>query len=96
MQWTALPGTGAGLDAGEETAEGAETRGSAGGISAPRVALGPDGRAMLSYPFVQHRRMRSGELHYLDHPVLGMLILVDRAPEEDTEDTAADEGENGA
>ena len=24
----------------------------------------------------QHRRMRSNELHYLDHPLLGMLVLV--------------------
>lgn len=24
----------------------------------------------------QHRRMRSGELHYLDHPMFGMLIMV--------------------
>jgi hypothetical protein len=23
-----------------------------------------------------HRRMRSGELHYLDHPLMGVLVLV--------------------
>ncbi len=22
----------------------------------------------------QHRRMRSGELHYLDHPAIGVLV----------------------
>ena len=27
----------------------------------------------------QHRRMRSGELHYLDHPMLGVIIIINRA-----------------
>ena len=27
--------------------------------------------------FEQHRRMRSGELHYLDHPKLGVIVQVD-------------------
>ncbi|PSQ91632.1 MAG: hypothetical protein BRD57_04080 [Proteobacteria bacterium SW_6_67_9] len=44
-----------------------------------RVAMARDreGRAVLSYPFEQRRRMRSGELHYLDHPALGILVLVE-------------------
>lgn len=31
---------------------------------------------MQSYPLRYHRRMRSKEVHYLDHPLLGVLILV--------------------
>ena len=27
----------------------------------------------------EHRRMRSGELHYLDHPMMGVLIRIDRS-----------------
>ncbi len=42
----------------------------------PEVARGPDDQAMLSFPFRQSRRMRSGELHYLDHPLIGILVLV--------------------
>lgn len=53
-----------------------EDAGVAGAARAPRLARDADGRAMLSYPFVQRRRMRSNELHYLDHPVLGMLVWV--------------------
>lgn len=51
----------------------------------PGVARGPDDKAMLSFPFRQSRRMRSGELHYLDHPLGGILVLV--TPYEDDEDT---------
>ena len=25
-----------------------------------------------------HRRMRSGELHYIDHPLMGVLLRIDR------------------
>ena len=35
-----------------------------------------DLRAQRTVRLRQHRRMRSGELHYLDHPALGMLVLV--------------------
>ncbi len=28
------------------------------------------------YRFTGHRRMRSGETHYIDHPMLGALVLV--------------------
>ena len=27
----------------------------------------------------QHRRMRSGEMHYLDHPMMGMIVIIRRA-----------------
>jgi|GEM_PF-1972609 hypothetical protein len=37
----------------------------------------------------QRRRMRSGELHFVDSPYLGLLIKIERAPEEDE----ASEGE---
>ena len=33
---------------------------------------------MQSFPLRYHRRMRSNELHYIDHPLLGILILVTR------------------
>ncbi len=61
-----------------------------------RVAMARDdqGRAVLSYPFEQRRRMRSGELHYLDHPVLGLLVIVqprEVAPSEAASGGAADE-----
>jgi hypothetical protein len=37
----------------------------------------------------QRRRMRSGELHYLDHPLLGLLIKVSRYPFEPFVDNSA-------
>jgi len=57
-----------------------------------RVAMARDdeGRAVLSYPFEQRRRMRSGELHYLDHPVLGVLVIVQ--PREMTPSELDDDG----
>ena len=60
--------------------------------AAPRIARGPGNRPMLSFPFEQQRRMRSGELHYLDHPLLGLLVLVTpyEAPDGDAE--TAEEG----
>lgn len=36
------------------------------------------GRAFRSYRLQAHRRMRSGKLHYLDHPVLGVLVQAQR------------------
>jgi hypothetical protein len=35
----------------------------------------PDG---YSYRMQAHRRMRSGEVHYIDHPLMGVLIRIDR------------------
>jgi len=58
---------------------------------APAVARGPDNEAMLSFPFSQSRRMRSGELHYLDHPLIGILVLV--TPYEEDEETANGSGD---
>jgi hypothetical protein len=34
---------------------------------------------LKSYRFDQQRRMKSGETHYLDHPLLGMIIQVRKA-----------------
>ena len=48
----------------------------AGTAAPPRITRGPDGQAMLSYGLQQERRMRSGELHYMDHPVIGVLVKV--------------------
>lgn len=33
---------------------------------------------LKSYHFEQKRRMRSGEIHYLDHPLMGLIIKVTR------------------
>lgn len=35
-----------------------------------------DGTQVMSFRMNQHRKMRSRELHYLDHPMFGMLIEV--------------------
>jgi hypothetical protein len=37
---------------------------------------------LIVYPIVQERRISSDDLHYLDHPALGMLIEVRRYPSE--------------
>ncbi|ATF08593.1 peptidoglycan binding protein CsiV [Candidatus Enterovibrio altilux] len=34
---------------------------------------------LQSYTFKQKRRMKSGEIHYLDHPFMGLIIQVTRA-----------------
>lgn len=74
-------GAGEALDTGEDTVPAAtEVL-----TPSPRVARGPDDEAMLSFPFSQSRRMRSGELHYLDHPLLGILVLV--TPYEEASDS---------
>jgi len=93
VEWTepatTAPGTAPDAPGGDESQEDEADPNS--GIDTTPVASDAEGRAMLSYPFVQHRRMRSGELHYLDHPVLGMLIRVDRAEEDAAgEDAGAD------
>jgi len=31
---------------------------------------------LFNYPLVQTRRMRSTELHYFDHPMIGMLVVI--------------------
>ena len=40
------------------------------------------------------RRMRSGEVHYLDHPLLGMVVKV--TPWEEPEESQEEAPENGA
>ncbi|WED20810.1 peptidoglycan binding protein CsiV [Vibrio sp. JC009] len=35
---------------------------------------------LRSYRLSQKRRMRSGEIHYLDHPLMGIIIQVRKAP----------------
>ena len=69
-----------------------DTTTAAAAAAAPRIARGPDDRPMLSFPFEQQRRMRSGELHYLDHPLLGLLVLVTPYKADDEQVDAADEG----
>lgn len=50
------------------------------GRAATQVQGGDDGATVTAgepvYVHQQSRRMRSGELHYLDHPALGVLVLV--------------------
>jgi len=31
---------------------------------------------LFNYPLIQERRVRSGELHYFDHPLIGMLVII--------------------
>lgn len=48
--------------------------------------------ALTNFHLDQHRRLRSGELHYLDHPRFGLLIKftsIDK-PEEQTDSTESD------
>jgi len=52
------------------------------------LARGPGGQPMLAFPLRQQRRMRSGDLHYIDHPVLGVLVLVTPVEEDDEEPAA--------
>mgnify|MGYP000636879170 CR=1 FL=1 len=44
-----------------------------------------------SFKFDQKRRVRSGEIHYFDHPLMGMLIQIRRSPEEQTNASAEPE-----
>ncbi|GDY25860.1 hypothetical protein AHAT_17500 [Agarivorans sp. Toyoura001] len=39
---------------------------------------------LQSFKFDQKRRVRSSEIHYFDHPLMGMLIQIRRSPEEQT------------
>ena len=31
---------------------------------------------LFNYPLQQSRRMKSGELHFFDHPLIGVLIVI--------------------
>lgn len=76
-------------DSGTDEQEAALDPAPTGELVRQQHPTGPDGRTMLSYPFQQSRRMRSSELHYLDHPVLGLLIRVERAPQDEEADSDA-------
>jgi hypothetical protein len=49
-----------------------------------------DADSSFPYRVQLHRRMRSGELHYVDHPKLGIVIRADRRPSPSTSQGAAD------
>lgn len=59
-------------------------------VSAPEDGAGMQpARTAAWSPFVQqqfrmqtHRRMRSGELHYIDHPLLGVLVQISKVSSE--------------
>jgi hypothetical protein len=44
-------------------------------VGSGSFGLAPEPLSMQSFPLRYHRRMRSNELHYIDHPLLGILIL---------------------
>jgi hypothetical protein len=54
----------------------------AGGAAADTLALAELAPLGTKYRMVAQRRARSGELHYVDHPMFGLLFLVSPAPEE--------------
>jgi hypothetical protein len=39
------------------------------------MLYGQDAKLYKEYPIKSHRRMRSRELHYLDHPMVGILVM---------------------
>lgn len=54
---------------------------SAGQAADSGLGLAPDPLAEprdYRYRMQAHRRMRSGELHYIDHPLMGVLLRIDR------------------
>lgn len=51
------------------------------------LRLGPDPRVP---PLTMHRRFRSGELHYVDHPQVGILIQAERYQPVDSAANAAE------
>lgn len=50
-----------------------------GAYAQMQPAMGSTEYFLQAYPFQEKRRMRSGEIHYLDHPYLGLIINVRRA-----------------
>lgn len=49
-------------------------------VNAPTPAAEPaPSPRLIGFRMQQHRRMRSQELHYLDHPMLGVIVIVNRA-----------------
>lgn len=57
---------------------------------------------LFDYPFIQSSRVRSGELRYFDHPLLGVLVIIrpyelkTNAPIEDSEEQGQDNQINQA
>ncbi len=39
--------------------------------------------------------MRSGETHYIDHPLFGVIVLINRAPEPESEGATGNGGPAG-
>lgn len=56
----------------------------------PYMSLEPEPKYPLlkPYKFDQKRRVRSGEIHYLDHPKMGILIQIRKSPELDAQAAA--------
>jgi hypothetical protein len=52
------------------------------GTAADTLALAELAPLGTKYRMVAQRRARSGELHYVDHPMFGLLFLITPAPEE--------------
>lgn len=50
-----------------------------GAYAQMQPAMGSTEYFLQAYPFQEKRRMRSGEIHYLDHPYLGLIMNVRRA-----------------
>ncbi|MDQ7049335.1 MAG: CsiV family protein [Enterobacterales bacterium] len=44
---------------------------------------------LFNYPLIQTRRLRSGELHYFDHPLIGILVMI-RPYQTETEQQASE------
>ena len=40
-------------------------------------------RVLADFPLKVHRKMRSKELHYIDHPLFGILVEIRPAQSED-------------
>lgn len=58
----------------EEAVMDALLRGELSAEEARLLMLRPDEPVFLGYRLRQHRRMRSGELHYIDHPKVGIIL----------------------
>jgi len=48
---------------------------------------------LFNYPLRQSRRMRSKELHYFDHPLFGMLIMITPYEKDSLDDLALEDAE---
>ena len=55
----------------EDTVETVDTS-----VITDEINNGEMSQANSTYPMQSHRRMRSKELHYIDHPLVGILIQI--------------------